>query len=316
VIICEICGSANTELDEQCRVCGQAFVKDQGEPQAVPVQAGVAAAQAAPATPPPIAQAPAAHVFEASLSESGPVSAPPPVPQAPAASPPDQRTLGMSAIAQPVEATAPPMLHGASKQDDSVSEPDPGSAVPSFMLAGNRTTAPEPEPVQLISANDLPDWIKQIAAEDAAKSEAEAKAAQNHVEPPATIVKKALPGETQVASTSTAWLSKSGQTTDSPDHWAATEVANAHWGNVPAAPSDVPEYPTIIPPTAFVPSVGESTPSSGKKRLSLSSRRAARAPKAPKSASASAGRPIYRKQSVQLAALLAMLAVLAVLLLT
>jgi hypothetical protein len=220
----------------------------------------------------------------------------------------------MSAVAQPVEASAPPMLHGSAEPEPVSTGPEPGSAVPSFMLTGNRTSTPAPEPVQLISANDLPDWIKQIAAEDAAKAEAESQSAQ--AEAPATIVKKALPGETQVAGSSTAWLSRSGQTTDSPDHWAATEVAAANWGTVPGGEQAeaMPEYPTIVPPTAFVPSLGEAE-SGKKKRLSFSSKRAPKAPKAPKQARVASDQPIYRRQSVQLVLLVVLLAALAAFLL-
>ena len=159
-----------------------------------------------------------------------------------------------------------------------------------------------PDPVQLISANDLPDWIKQIAAADSAKAEAEAQAALPHADAPATIVKRALPGETMVAAPSTNWLSKSAmQSSESPDHWDSSEIANANWGNPDTTSgANSQEYPTLIPPTAFVPSAGSSySTTKPKKRLSFGS-------------GSSSDKPIYRQQTFQLLMLVVLVALFAV----
>ncbi len=276
MVICELCGSANVETDEQCRVCGQ-VLKQQ--------QAATAPVAAAATWAPPAQSAPIVEIEPASVDTSN-------------------RSLQMSAVGESVPSDAPPML-GSTQQDEIVdSERSAGSDVPSFMQAGHRTQHAAPDPVQLISANDLPDWIKQIAAADAAKVEAEAIVASPHPDTPATIVKKALPGETMVAAPSTNWLSKSAQATESTDHWDTSEIANANWGNPDTSSGTVSqEYPSLIPPTSFVPSSGEAyTTSKPKKRLSLGGGNAT-------------GKPIYRQQTFQLLMLVVLVALFAVLML-
>jgi hypothetical protein len=108
------------------------------------------------------------------------------------------------------------------------------------------------------------------------------------------------------ASSSTNWLSKTGPAADSPDHWDTSEIANANWGNPDLSASVQPsqEYPTVIPPTAFVPTTGDSyAPVKARKRLKLSS-------------GSSTGKPIYRNQTLQLVLLVAIVAIMAMFLLT
>lgn len=274
MIICELCGSANVETDEQCRVCGQALKLEHAPVAHTPTAANSAA-------PIPSSQS----LEHTPLPEETP-----------------HRSLQMSAVSESVQSDAPPMLGGSHEEEVDQPEDSVGSVVPGFMQAGHRAQHAVPDPVQLISANDLPDWIKQIAAADTAKAEAEAQAALPHADAPATIVKRALPGETMVAAPSTNWLSKSAaQSSESPDHWDSSEIANANWGNADSTSSMSPqEYPTLVPPTAFVPSAGSSyATAKPKKRLSFSS-------------GSPSGKPIYRQQTFQLFMLVILAAVFAV----
>jgi hypothetical protein len=218
----------------------------------------------------------------------------------------------MSAFAEPVAAMTPPMLGGVEETAAAPVSEELTTSVPGFMQAGGRAAA-APEPVQLVSANDLPDWLKQIAEQDAAKAAAEAEAQAAHHDAPASIVKRALPGETHAAAPTTNWLSKSGPSSDSPDHWDTSEIASANWGtsDVSVQQAGGSEYPTIVPPTAFVPSSTEaySTPKA-KRKLSLGSR-SAKQPKASRSSSQSSGTPLYRNQVVQLIVLVGLLVIFA-----
>lgn len=291
MVICELCGSANVEMDEQCRVCGQALRKEAAVQPMVAAQVAMPPAPESAPAPPPAEAMPGSN--RASAEGAGPAD-------------PAGRSLQMSAVDARVDYVAPPMLGGNAEAEAPPVDAAADVYLPGFMQPGNRAANPAPEPVQLISANDLPEWLRQIAEADAAKVEAEAQMAPAHSDAPATIVKRALPGETIAAAPTTTWLAKSGQTSDSPDHWDSSEVANANWGNLEptGAPQQSQEYPSIIPPTAFVPSVNDSYASTKpKKRFSLSS-------------SSSSGKPFYRNQTIQLAALVAMVAILALLLLS
>ena len=282
--ICEVCGTANNELESQCRICGHTLSKE-SQSQAAPVAVQNAPLQADP-------------VLEAARPE--------PAPPAAAAEP--QPQLQMSSVRQAAPTGAPPMLGNAAPDEATAPEPEPEWDLPSFMQQGGRQGfASAQDSANLISANDLPDWIRQIAEADAAKAEAEAmEQAARAAEPseaPASIVKRALPGETKVsAPTSTTWLSKSAAPQESGDAWAADEVEAAGWTSAQTAPQphvSPPAYPTIAPHTSFVPAARESTADSTKRgRFSLPS------------SSAPSDVPFYRSLPVQLAFVAVLLMVL------
>jgi hypothetical protein len=280
MVICELCASANNELDEFCRVCGLAL-QPQANTQA-PVTAGTVS-QPGAATWPGASPKP---VAPPSLSEQDPASA-----------------LQVSAVKQAPQTGVPPMINQQQEQAHEASEPGT-TAMPGFMQSA-RSNGPQPEPVQLISASDLPDWIKQIAAADDAKAAADeaqaaAEAAANPADPAATIVRRPLPGETLVGGPSTTWLSKSGAATPPNEHWGATEAANAHWGGMDSAEA-VASTPVPAPSPPFIPRTADAySTSKPKGRFSSPAR----------TEGASVGQPVYRRRSVQLIALLALLAVL------
>ena len=285
MVICELCASANNELDEFCRVCGLAL-QPQAHTQA-PVTAGTVPQPAAAAWPGASPQ----PVAPPLLSEQDPASA-----------------LQMSAVKQAPQTGVPPMINQQQEQAHEASEPGT-TAMPGFMQSA-RSNGPQPEPVQLISASDLPDWIKQIAAADDAKAAADeaqaaAEAAADPVDPTASIVRRPLPGETPLGGPSTTWLSKSAPATPPNEHWGATEAANANWGGKDSAETGA-STPVPAATPSFVPGTADAySYSMPKEHFSLPAR----------TENASASKPMYRRQSVQLFAL-ALLVLLAVFALT
>jgi len=159
LVVCELCGSRNGEHDTECRVCGQALTVAEMAPVAVAVVPAEAVANTELAAP---------H-------------------------------LQMSTFAQDVSTGTPPMFNASAPVEES-SDPA-GSAdsyVPAFLNSERRSPTADPETAGLVSANDLPDWIRQIAEQDAAKAAEAAKldtqtALGDHV---ASIQRKSLPGET------------------------------------------------------------------------------------------------------------------------
>ena len=214
--------------------------------------------------------------------------------------------LQMSAFAQDVSTGAPPMFGAASAQDATEPPPESQSDVPSFMQPGHRAPAPAVESVELISANDLPDWIRQIAAADAEKARAEedAQMAANMADAPQSIIRRQLPGETVIGAPSTNWLSKKAGSEEGSEHWGTSEVASANWGTYEAPVQPAAEaYPTSIPATAFVPTVREQPKLAKKRRLSRGG----------SSSAAPSSVPIYRNPVVQLTVALVLLALVALL---
>ena len=262
--ICELCGAANSELDTECRICGQPLAT-----QSVPV----------PAT--------ATQPEEAATSAAMPPS---PVDNSP--------HLQVSSFRQAAPTGAPPMLGNAPQADPVPVESDPKPALPSFMQEGARTHAPAPEPVELISANDLPDWIRQIAEADAAKAAAEAAAAAQAATVDVAATKRPLPGEATSAGPGASWLSKSSAASETGDSWTTTEEpAAAPWGAAdPTAQQS--QYPTISP-SSWTPSLYEDAGTGKKGRFGRSQR------------SGASGEPVYKNRIVQLAVLVLLLALLA-----
>jgi hypothetical protein len=282
LIICELCGSANAETETECRVCGHNLQ--------------AATLPAAASIPDPI------HTFA------------PPEPADIAAIP---SHLQMSAFAQDVSTGAPPMFGASSSQEGEAHQttPPPQQA-PSFMQA-ERRQIPESDSPGLISASDLPDWIKQIAADDAARAEAEiqTQAAAVQADHPATIQRRQLPGETVGSGPTTTWLSKSGAAAESSEHWSSAEAASANWGVFePPKATSTSTYQTPVPATAFVPAIAEPAPKQGKRAGRVPKPEKIKEPrvKAPRQRS---DRPFYRQTAVQLAMIFALVMIAAALLL-
>jgi hypothetical protein len=287
LVICELCGSANIDSDVECRVCGHPLPTTDANSDQVSASAPVTNSVFAPPPPADIATIPS-H-------------------------------LQMSAFAQDVSTGAPPMF-GSGSGTDVESLPAEAPA-PSFMQNERRMPAPEPETTGLISASDLPQWIRQIAEQDAAKAEAEtqAHAAAVQHEHPASLHRRYMPGETVGAGPTTNWLSKTASSAESSEHWSSAEVASANWGVFePPVPVSTSTYATPVPPTAFVPAVGE-TPKTGK-RLAFPARGEAKAPKPAKAEKVAKvqetgeRRPFYKNRMVWIAFFFMIGAVLAVLL--
>jgi hypothetical protein len=268
LIICEMCGAANGELETECRICGHSLAT-----QTEPVAATVAPPQ---------------HVAAPAAERQAPVD--------------DSPHLQVSAVRQATPTGAPPMLGNSRQAEPLPAESEPKQALPSFMQEGARTHASAPEPVELISANDLPDWIRQIAEADAAKAAAEAAQSAQAAAAAVTDVaatRRPLPGEAPAAAgPSTSWLSKSPIAQESSDPWATTEeTAGASWSAADSAAQQQAAYPTISP--SWSPSAYED-PGTGKKgRFGRSQR------------SSSSSEPVYKNRIVQLAFLVLLLALLA-----
>jgi hypothetical protein len=276
--ICELCGTSNGELDTECRVCGHSLAAaETQQPQTVTAQPAPAQMQTENPTHGESMNHPAAE---------------------------GQRQLQISSVREQAPTGAPPMLSNESRQESMEQESLPGSSLPGFMQEGGRGHFGGQEQVELISANDLPVWIRQIAEADAAKAQAEAEQAQPAPtgEAPTSLVKRALPGETRASGPPTSWLSKTAAPAESAEHWASEEAAAANWGTPESGTvhSGQPAYPTVNPGTAYVPSV-QAQPAATDKPRRFSRPQTSNAP----------GTPIYRSRTVQLAALILLLVLLA-----
>lgn len=295
LVICELCGTSNNELDTECRVCGQPLA--------------VAVAAAAPV---------AVEIAAAPMVEPPPAPAP---------------HLQMSAFAQDVSTGAPPMFGETQPEEPVAPAASPDAYVPAFLQAERRAQQPPPtEASGLISANDLPDWIKQIAAQDAAKEAAQVEqaAAAAAAESFSSIQRRQLPGETIGSGPQTNWLTKSGAGADSSEHWSSAEAASANWGIFEPPKQELvqqPVYEAAVPDTAFVPTIMDDAPAKSGGRFGIGSKTEkkpakVKEPKAPKaqkqpkvqaevvSTGDASSTPFYRSQTVQL--LLLVLAVAAI----
>lgn len=276
--ICELCGTANSELDTECRVCGHVLATPEAQPESVAVQ----------------------HV-SAHTTVDGQTSAAPEIRH----SPDVPRNLQMSSVPEHAPTGTPPMLSSHDQQETEAIESVPRSPLPNFMQPGGRAHAGAQGTVELISANDLPSWIRQIAEADAAKEEAAAAQTGPSSDAPASLIKRALPGETRASGPPTSWLSKSATTQESAEHWAAEEIAAANWGPAETRAPDAaqPAYPTIAPATTHAPIPSDDVAKSKQRRkFGL--------PKL----SESADIPVFRRRPVQLALLILLVVILAAML--
>jgi len=290
LVICELCGTDNNDQDAECRVCGQ------------PLPVAVAAASV--------------QIQSAAL----------PPPYEPASAP---AHLQMSAFAKDVSTGAPPMFGETTQQEPVAPPTSPDSYVPAFLQGERRTQQPDPEATGLISASDLPDWIKQIAAQDAAKEAEQVEQAAAQADSFNSIQRRQLPGETLGSGPRTNWLTKAAGSADASEHWSSAEAASANWGvfEPPKAEAlEAPVYESVVPTTAFVPSVIEDSSSktggrfgrggaTEQKEAKVKQPKAPKAPKQSTPAPTGDSKPFYRNQTIQLIFLVVLVALIAAMLL-
>ena len=279
--ICEICGTGNNEQATECRVCGNPLLSDAIQQPAHVVADSVAAQDSADSL---------------TAQETGSHSDDPPW------------NLQVSSVTERAPTGAPPMLNNRARQEPIEPDSSPRSQLPGFMQAGSRANGGNQESVELISANDLPSWIRQIAEADAAKEQAEAEAAQSAAaesDAPASLVKRALPGETRTSAPPTSWLSKSSAAQEPSENWASEETAAANWGSTETSASQPtqPTYPTISSGSTYAPSTYEQADSSSKRRVFGRT-----------TSPSNSDSPIYRRRPVQLALLILLVVLLAAML--
>lgn len=193
---CPGCGSANLDTDAACRVCGRGLHEE-------------ATAQPAASAAPAGAFQPRAVAATDTGTQGGPSGWP-----AQTGAPAEQdRVITTAPSSRPTTGTATPLgFESAPTANPARSD----GALPSFMRPAARgaTAQPAVETTSLISENDLPDWIRQIAADDARK----AAAALTTEEGPGGVAgsslpnhlgRRSLPGETITGGpASSSWLNR------------------------------------------------------------------------------------------------------------
>lgn len=223
---CPGCGSANLDTDAACRVCGRSLREDAtAQPVATATQSGtdqsLSTAEAGPAAP--------------GGSTGWPAQAGAPVAQ--------DRVVSSAMPSRPATGAATPSgFESAPPPTQARSE----GTLPSFMRSEARSTTSQAavETASLISENDLPDWIKQIAADDARK----AAAARVTEEGPGVagsslphhLGRRSLPGETLTGGpASSSWLNRRDAVAGAASSaWDATTppAARPVHGVIPAQP--------------------------------------------------------------------------------
>lgn len=247
---CAGCGSPNLDTDANCRVCGRSL-SETPTPQptataARPTGTGVASPEpAAPlpsggAEPPPPAARPGLN--------AEPVDPGPPVsPQR--ATPPQTGAATLSGF----EGVPSPTAEPAARANDSL---------PSFMRPQTRaaTAPPANESASLISEHDLPEWIRQIAADDAkrlaaAQEQEAAAAAALGSSMPSHLGRRPLPGETPTAGpASSSWLNRRDVVAGAAG--AAWDVTGASAPSRPVVfPVEEAAHAQLSSPSSAVPAV-------------------------------------------------------------
>jgi hypothetical protein len=273
LIICEICGAANLEFHEQCRICGHQFATSEAKPAAVPAHF-------------------TAEQVNGATAQSGSW----------AQSPQPER---LSSMGQPPATSTPPLLGNPAHHPDDLFGAAAEPELPTFMQPAPRPLS-APEPVQLISASDLPDWIRQIAEDDRVKAEAEAAQRAAHVETAPEADAPSFATDSKAAGPSTNWLSKTAAVaSDTVDPWSITQPTPADARAEAPSQPHFAAYPIVTPTPIYMPEPSEKP---------ARQMRMPRFTKAHKVASTEARRPIYRSTLVQIALLLLLVVVLAALL--
>lgn len=243
---CAGCGSPNLDTDATCRVCARSLT---GDPTPQPA--------ASPA--PPIDRVPTSA--EPSPAPASTATAVADAPAAPAgwtghtrAPSEPERSIASQSNTLPASAVATPS--GFESLPAARHEPDmrPANEIPSFLRPTARpsTAAPSNESASLISEHDLPDWIRQIAADDARKL-AEAQVQEAASVPaagssmPSHFGRRALPGETHTSGPAmSSWLSRKN---------AVAGAAESAWDVTGAAPPSRPVmFPDAMPARPTAPS--------------------------------------------------------------
>lgn len=233
---CAGCGSPNLDTDATCRVCGRSLTSDPAPPSAASgaSQIDQGSSSAAPASSQTSSATAVADLPDAMMGWPSRAGAP---------VEPD-RTFAAPTVTRPTTGVATPS--GFESVPSAHRDPQalPPDDLPAFMRPAARSVAAPPnESASLISEHDLPEWIRQIAADDARKL-AEAQVQEAASVPasgssmPSHFGRRALPGETLTSGpASSSWLSRKD---------AVAGAAESAWDVTGAAP---PTRRTMFPDT-------------------------------------------------------------------
>jgi hypothetical protein len=217
---CDNCGAANDALETHCRRCGAELAQSADAAAAVAVAPGTASAESAGA----------AHTAELGghlelpdwlkRAATEPVTANQPS-DSPAAEPhlpppgfyiPPQQPAEIEAVAES-DVPAPQPLHSIPAQDLAASMPEwlkPQLTAKADIEPLAASLSASSDPSSFISETDLPEWIRQIAAADAAKLAEQAR--QEHAPipvEPAAPGRSVIPGEqSPSAPAANPWLAR------------------------------------------------------------------------------------------------------------
>jgi len=311
VLYCELCGAANDILSRQCHRCGGALASDEAvlstaaRTTAVnsPGEAAAHESNVAAGTPDigqslelpdwlkrAAAQTPAAssdskewttkppagfHVSPDEPKGPGPDVAARPLPPVPTAdlpaAMPDWLKNPPATLAAPAASEAPVIEQPLA--------PQPSSAPPAPPDADAANTA------NFIAESDLPEWIRQIAAADAAKqAEADRLAAEAALQADAETRKRIfLPGEAAAsmpvsnpwlnrregAGTSQAWSAPASKTAPVPETALAVEYEETSMEQAVGVPEEVAQSAGRARPKLQLPAMGGRTFAESSSRIRL-----------------------------------------------
>ena len=170
----------------------------------------------------------------------------------------------------------------------------------SFNQAGGRLLSSR-EPLQLISASDLPDWIRQIADADAVKAQEEALKAAEEPEAQSDF-QRSLQTDANASGPSTSWLTKSTGPLQSSDPWDSPDATKSSMNAEPASQVPAaPAYPTIMPTPTYMPETSAAQSSGKRLSFGLSGQ------------GSGERRPIYTSKPFMIAAIVVLILLLVVL---
>lgn len=261
MVYCQQCGAANDIMSRQCHRCGCVLTS---EAEAVSAAASNAAApRAASGFAPP----------QPSLDIGQGLELPDWLKRAAAETPPEP------AADRPISSQMPPAgFHVAPSTTTGLAEPEesnqpprplppvPNAGLPSAMPEWLRTQTGSAEPdarpidptdtTSFISENDLPEWIRQIAAADAAKEEERKRLAAEAAQNEGAAKRPVLPGESAAPAVpaTNPWLARR-------DVASAEQAWSAATASVAApAPASAPAPETAAAPSEPAPLQTDSIP--------------------------------------------------------
>lgn len=227
MIYCEMCGAANDTMSEQCHRCGHQLVA--GDEPLVPAAGSASDGETVGASIGAGLEIP--DWLKRAAAETPPAP-PAPAPAAPDLPPPGYHVAGTSSTPTTDDLFQPEPERSGPPTRPLPPVPTPGlpNAMPDWLKSSSATPGSSPEPdaadtTTFISENDLPEWIRQIAAADAAKKvEEERRAAEAAGVAEATDTKRVvLPGgAAQSAPAANPWLSRRDGSPRA-KYWGATD---------------------------------------------------------------------------------------------